>query len=191
MSSAFSGILAYGFWQMNGLGDLGTADNTAVLVPGAMSTVEGTLPGLTDNARRLVAEAGTVDPGATTAAVAWLGYDAPEFALGQVNDAGQAKEGGAILAKDVEGYRTANPNAHVTVIGHSYGSTVVGYSAMDNGLKADDIAFVGSPGVGASNVDQLSAGAGHVYVGGTEHDPVVQGTSGDWFTKDGSSYTVQ
>jgi hypothetical protein len=58
---------------------------------------------------------------------------------------------------------------------------------MDNGLKADDIAFVGSPGVGASNVDQLSAGRGHVYVGGAEHDPVIQATSGDWFTKDGSS----
>jgi len=51
------------------------------------------------------------------------------------------------------------------------------------------VSFVqlGSPGVGASNVDQLSAGSGHVYVGGTEHDPVIQATSGDWFTKDGSS----
>ncbi len=56
-----------------------------------------------------------------------------------------------------------------------------------NGLAADDIAFVGSPGVGASNVNQLSPGAGHVYAGATEHDPVVQGTSSDWFTKDGSS----
>ncbi|MDX8030034.1 alpha/beta hydrolase [Lentzea sp. BCCO 10_0856] len=160
-------------------GNPDTAKNLAVCVPGTTSTLSSF--GL-DQASNLSAKMGP-----DGAAIQWLGYDAPEFLPGQVNDPAQAREGGAILAKDVEGYRTANPNAHVTVIGHSYGSTVVGYSAMDNGLKADDIAFVGSPGVGASNVDQLSAGNGHVYVGGTEHDPVIQATSGDWFTKDGSS----
>jgi hypothetical protein len=76
----------------------------------------------------------------------------------------------------------------VTVLGHSYGSTVVGYAAM-NGLAANDIAFLGSPGVGASSVSQLSPGAGHVWAGMTEHDPIVQTTSGDWFTSDGSSTT--
>ncbi|SEP78121.1 Alpha/beta hydrolase [Lentzea xinjiangensis] len=160
-------------------GNPDTADNVAVCVPGTTSKLSSF--GL-DQAANLSAEMGQ-----NGAAIQWLGYDAPEFLPGQVNDPAQAREGGAILAKDVEGYRAANPNAHVTVIGHSYGSTVVGYSAMDNGLKADDIAFVGSPGVGASNVDQLTAGRGHVYVGGTEHDPVIQATSGDWFTKDGSS----
>lgn len=155
------------------------ADNVAVCVPGTTSKLSSF--GL-DQAANLSAQMGE-----NGAAIQWLGYDAPEFLPGQVNDPAQAREGAAILAQDVEGYRTANPGAHVTVIGHSYGSTVVGYSAMDNGLKADDIVFVGSPGVGASNVDQLSAGAGHVYVGGTEHDPVIQATSGDWFTKDGSS----
>ncbi|WP_434452270.1 alpha/beta hydrolase [Lentzea sp. E54] len=160
-------------------GNPDTAKNVAVCVPGTTSTLSSF--GL-DQASNLSAKMG--DDGA---AIQWLGYDAPEFLPGQVNDPEQAREGGAILAQDVEGYRTANPGAHVTVIGHSYGSTVVGYSAMDNGLKADDIVFIGSPGVGASNVDQLSAGAGHVYVGGTEHDPVIQATSGDWFTEDGSS----
>jgi pimeloyl-ACP methyl ester carboxylesterase len=160
-------------------GNPDTAKNVAVCVPGTTSTLSSF--GL-DQASALSEKMGP-----DGAAIQWLGYDAPEFLPGQVNDPQQAIEGGQILAKDVEGYRTTNPNAHVTVIGHSYGSTVVGYSAMDNGLKADDIVFVGSPGVGASNVDQLSAGAGHVYVGGTEHDPVIQATSGDWFTKDGSS----
>ncbi|HEX7302186.1 alpha/beta hydrolase [Lentzea sp.] len=160
-------------------GNPDTADNVAVTVPGTTSKLSSF--GL-DQAANLSAEMGP-----NGAAIQWLGYDAPEFLPGQVNDPAQAREGAAILAQDVEGYRVTNPNAHVTVVGHSYGSTVVGYSAMDNGLKADDIVFVGSPGVGASNVDQLSAGAGHVYVGGTEHDPVIQATSGDWFTKDGSS----
>lgn len=160
-------------------GNPDTAKNLAVCVPGTTSNLSSFSQSQAANLSQAMGPDG--------AAIQWLGYDAPAAALGQVNDPAQAIEGGRILAKDVEGYRIANPNAHVTVIGHSYGSTVVGYSAMDNGLKADDIAFVGSPGVGASNVDQLSAGRGHVYVGGTEHDPVIQGTSGDWFTKDGSS----
>jgi pimeloyl-ACP methyl ester carboxylesterase len=88
---------------------------------------------------------------------------------------------------DVNGYRAAaEVPQHVTVIGHSYGSTTVGYAAM-NGLAADDVAFIGSPGVGASDAGQLSPGAGHVWAGASEHDPVVQATSGSWFTADGSS----
>ncbi|MCP2248541.1 alpha/beta hydrolase [Lentzea aerocolonigenes] len=161
-------------------GNPDTAKNLAVCVPGTTSSLES---GFSMEQAANLSNA----MGPDGAAIQWLGYDAPAAALGQVNDPAQAIEGGRILAKDVENYRAVNPNAHVTVIGHSYGSTVVGYSAMDNGLKADDIAFVGSPGVGASNVNQLGPGAGHVYVGGTEHDPVIQGTSGDWFTKDGSS----
>ncbi|SFR18501.1 Alpha/beta hydrolase [Lentzea waywayandensis] len=160
-------------------GNPDTAKHLAVAVPGTTSDLTGFSQAQAANLSEAMGPDG--------AAIQWLGYDAPAAALGQVNDPAQAIEGGRILAADVEGYRVANPNAHVTVIGHSYGSTVVGYSAMDNGLKADDIAFVGSPGVGASNVNQLGPGAGHVYVGGTEHDPVIQGTSGDWFTKDGSS----
>lgn len=160
-------------------GNPDTAKHLAVAVPGTTSDLDGFSQAQAANLSEKMGPDG--------AAIQWLGYDAPAAALGQVNDPAQAIEGGRILAADVEGYRVANPGAHVTVIGHSYGSTVVGYSAMDNGLKADDIAFVGSPGVGASNVSQLGPGAGHVYVGGAEHDPVIQGTSGDWFTKDGSS----
>lgn len=171
---AKEGALAVAF------GNPDDAKNVAVCVPGTTSKLSGF------SMEQAAALSGEM--GADGAAIQWLGYDAPEFSLGQVDDPAQAKEGAAILAKDVEGYRVAGKEgAHVTVIGHSYGSTVVGYAAMDHGLKADDIAFVGSPGVGASNVDQLSAGRGHVYVGATEHDPVVQGTSGDWFTQDGSS----
>ncbi|WP_086665559.1 alpha/beta hydrolase [Lentzea kentuckyensis] len=160
-------------------GDPDTAKDLAVCVPGTGS-------GLDDfSMEQAAALSGAM--GKDGAAIQWFGYDAPEFAIGQVDNPAQAKEGAALLAQDVAGYRERNPGAHVTVIGHSYGSTVVGYSAMDNGLKADDIAFVGSPGVGASSVDQIPPGRGHVYVGGAEHDPIIQLTSGDWFTKDGSS----
>ncbi|WP_447004752.1 alpha/beta hydrolase [Saccharothrix isguenensis] len=164
-------------------GNPDTATNLAISVPGTGSTLDGFS---VDQAANLRAAMG----GEGNATIQWLGYDAPGWAIGEVDNPAQAREGGANLVADVDGYRAAAEAAgndpHVTVIGHSYGSTTVGYAGM-NGLAADDIAFVGSPGVGASNVDQLSAGPGHVYVGATEHDPVVQGTSSSWFTEDGSS----
>ncbi|MFD0201836.1 MULTISPECIES: alpha/beta hydrolase [Saccharothrix] len=164
-------------------GDPDTANNLAVAVPGTGSTLDSFSVGQAANLREAMGANGN-------ATIQWLGYDAPGWAIGEVDNPAQAREGGANLVADVNGYRAAAEAAgndpHVTVIGHSYGSTTVGYAGM-NGLAADDIAFVGSPGVGASNVNQLSAGPGHVYVGATEHDPVVQGTSSSWFTEDGSS----
>lgn len=160
------------------------ADNLAVVVPGAGTTLDTGYPN--GHAAELRAEMDAAEPGSNNVTIAWLGYDAPEFSDLTVASPDNATEGGALLVSDVEGYRAAGDDPHVTVLGHSYGSTTVGYAAM-NGLAADDIAFLGSPGVGASNVDQLSPGAGHVWAGATEHDPVVQGTSGDWFTADGSS----
>lgn len=160
------------------------ADNLAVVVPGTATTLESMYPN--GDAAALQAQMDAAEPGSNNVTIAWLGYDAPEFTDLTVASPDQAIQGGDLLVSDVEGYLAAGNDPHVTVLGHSYGSTTVGYAAM-NGLAADDIAFLGSPGVGASNVDQLSPGAGHVWAGATEHDPIVQGTSGDWFTADGSS----
>lgn len=164
-------------------GDPDTAKNLAVCVPGTGSELDSFSVGQAANLREAMGPNGN-------ATIQWLGYDAPGWAPGEVDNPAQAREGGANLVADVNGYRAAAEAAgnrqHLTVIGHSYGSTTVGYAGM-NGLAADDIAFVGSPGVGASNVNQLSVGPGHVYAGATEHDPVVQGTSSSWFTQDGSS----
>jgi len=177
------GVLAVAF------GDPDVADNVAVAVPGVGTTVENGFPN--GQAVELRAAMDAAAPGTHNAAVAWLGYDAPSWDLSVVS-ADNAIEGGPLLVSDVDGYRAAAEAAghdpHVTALGHSYGSTAVGYAAM-HGLAADDIAFLGSPGVGASSVDQLSPGAGHVWAGMTEHDPIVQTTSGDWFTADGSSTT--
>ncbi|MEU4806711.1 alpha/beta hydrolase [Actinosynnema sp. NPDC023587] len=161
-------------------GNPDTAANLAVCVPGTGSTLDGFSVGQAGNLREAMGAEGS-------ATIQWLGYDAPGWSPGEVDSPAQAREGGTNLVADVDGYRAAGaPGQHLTVIGHSYGSTTVGYAGM-NGLAADDIAFIGSPGVGASNADQLSVGPGHVYAGATEHDPVVQGTSSDWFTRDGSS----
>lgn len=162
-------------------GDPDTAGDVAVTVPGTGTTVGSDFTGQAANLRGEMGADGT-------ATIAWLGYDAPDWDHSVASGIG-AKDGGDRLAADVDGYRAAadaagTPRQHVTVIGHSYGSATVGYAGM-SGLDADDIAFVGSPGVGASHADQL--GGATVWAGGNEHDPVIQGTNGTYFTEDGSS----
>lgn len=170
-------------------GNPDTADNVGVTVPGTGTDLTTNFTGQAAELRRQMDEA---SPGSSNATIAWLGYDAPDSLTSlDVAQSGNAEEGAEQLVADVAGYRAAaeaagNSQQHLTAIGHSYGSTTVGYAGM-SGLAADDIAFVGSPGVGASNVDQLSAGEGHVWAGAAEHDPVVQLTQGSWFTEEGST----
>jgi uncharacterized protein YukE len=173
-------------------GNPDTADHLGVLVPGTGTSVTSGFP--VDSAADLRRQMDQAAAGGQNATIAWLGYDAPDSLLDlDVAQSGNAKDGGATLVADVDGYRAAAEAAgnrqHLTVIGHSYGSTAVGYAGM-NGLAADDVAFIGSPGVGASHVDQLSPGADHVWAGATEHDPVVQATQGEWFTEGPSSTSV-
>ncbi len=163
-------------------GNPDTAAQVAVVVPGTATTLSNMFPN--GDAAELRVQMDEVATGNST--IAWLGYDAPSWDLSVASEE-NAVEGGALLVSDVDGYRAAADGPqHITVLGHSYGSATVGHAAM-SGLAADDVAFLGSPGVGASNVDQLSPGAGHVWAGAAEHDPIVQVTSGDWFTADGSS----
>jgi hypothetical protein len=49
------------------------------------------------------------------------------------------------------------------VVGHSYGSLVVGKAAADGGFDADEVVFVGSPGVGVDSAAQLNVPPGHVW----------------------------
>jgi hypothetical protein len=62
------------------------------------------------------------------------------------------------------------------VIGHSYGSTVIGQTAATEGLDADDVVFVGSPGVGVDNVADLNMPADDVHATVAEHD-IIQATN--------------
>lgn len=61
---------------------------------------------------------------------------------------------------------------HLTVIGHSYGSTAVTKAAGD-GMDADDIVLVGSPGAGDGNTTASDLHA-NVYVGSSDQDPVTR-----------------
>jgi pimeloyl-ACP methyl ester carboxylesterase len=73
------------------------------------------------------------------------------------------------------------PPSHNTVIGHSYGSTVVGHAMSDGGsLDVDNVVFVGSPGVGVPTVSELALDGiapdrlgDHVFATAAPADPVT------------------
>ena len=61
----------------------------------------------------------------------------------------------------------------MTLVGHSYGSTVVGAAVQAGPQRADDLVLLGSPGVLADRVDRLGLSGHRVYVGEAALDPVA------------------
>lgn len=174
------------------IGDVSTADHVAVLVPGVGNS-PADMSGALDSAAGLVQAAGQATPGDSVAGVVWLGYDVPlswphDFSptLGSglldsalALDGTDALAGGAELAAFSSGLRSLlRPSAGITLIGHSYGSTVVSQAAMqltgDAGI--DNIVLLASPGAGygpATAADYRAVPADHVYVLSLPHDPVT------------------
>lgn len=164
-------------------GDLDTADHVAVLVPG-LGTDGDSAGFYSERAATLYESTRTLDPSQSNATLAWIGYDAPDNvpweggvdALGVVRE-DLAAAGGARLADTLDGLRAsrAHDPAHLTAIGHSYGSTTLGHGAHDHGLPVDDIVVVGSPGMGGDtdHARDLGIDPGHVWAGANSHDPVT------------------
>lgn len=107
-------------------------------------------------------------PHERTVVIAWLGYDAPklttpegldwdtpetartiekEFVTGATPASSLfAHEGGTLLAQHVN--RFTRQSQHVTLIGHSYGSGVVGYALWEYAARGvDEIIGGGAPGL--------------------------------------------
>jgi alpha/beta hydrolase family protein len=148
------------------------ARHQAVVVPGVTATLDG-FTGELDRAGRIrdTADALTPDIPADVSVVAWLGYDAPGQDVTAVT--GQRAEAGApALSAFVASLRETHPG-HVTVIGHSYGSTVVGVAAAHAGLRADDVVAVGSPGMRVDRIEHLQTAPGHVWAGAADGDDVT------------------
>jgi hypothetical protein len=160
-------------------GDVGTADNVAVLVPG-LGTDATSAPFYADRAVTLHEAARTLDDGQTNATLFWIGYDAPDnlpWDAVSVLREDLAEAGGARLADTIDGLRAGRDGepAHLTAIGYSYGSTTVGHGAHDEGLAADDLVVVGSPGLGGAtdHASDLGIDPDHVWAGANSNDPVA------------------
>ncbi len=120
------------------IGDLEQARNVAVLVPGMGNSLD-TFRGQSDRADLIRQEGG---PG--TAAIAWLDYESPQ---GFVEAASKqaALDGGPRLARFLTELDDLT-DATTTLVGHSYGTDVVG-QALLNGGRADRVVLTGSPGI--------------------------------------------
>jgi hypothetical protein len=154
------------------------ARNTAVIVPGTGSSVaQGWMSGHQD-AVNLYDQSLAADPEHHyTSVIAWMGYEAPHgFSDLRVSEPGLARTGGDLLAADVNGlwvtHNSLTPE-HITVIGHSYGSTTVADAFAHSNMQANDAVLIGCPGtdLARSSIDFHLRG-GHVYVGAASTDPV-------------------
>jgi hypothetical protein len=141
------------------IGDLAQADRIAVVVPGSNTTLDtfDRNHGPGGGARALADEIGAIDPAARVAIVAWLGYDPPQGVDPAAITDGLARTAADALRTTVDALREVNPAAPVSLLCHSYGSVVCASAAPD--LPVAELAFYGSPGVGAGNVADLATTA--------------------------------
>jgi hypothetical protein len=134
-------------------GDVDAADHVTTFVPGTGTTLDD-VDGLLERASDLVRAARQADPAGRTAAVAWLDYDAPSWPL-QPTSSRAAVAGAEGLSRFVEGLKVINADATRTLIGHSYGSTVVGATARKHDLDLDAVVGLASPGMRAGSAEEL------------------------------------
>lgn len=172
-------------------GDLSHAGHVAVKVPGISNSLDN-ISGPIGEGERLYAETGS-----GTAVVTWL-YDAPvgvslanlpEGASQILND-NMARQAAPELCSFVSGLNRGLGNqADLTIIGHSYGSLVVGLAAKQ-GLDVQNVVFIGSPGVGVDSVSEFRLPPGaNVYAAEPKGIDIGGGVSvgGDYVSNAGHS----
>nr|WP_237534881.1 alpha/beta hydrolase [Streptomyces sp. SID3343] len=157
------------------VGDPDEAANVAVLVPGTGATSDnGDLDRVYN--MQMAADRLTPDNPGDVATILWLDYDAPD-AIPNAGSRGYAADGAPNLDTFLNGFQAQNGDTpHMTVVGHSYGSTLIGDAARSgNGLAVDDIVVLGSPGMHVDSADDLRIDPRHVWAEEAPGDPVPEG----------------
>jgi hypothetical protein len=154
-------------------GDLATARRIAVIVPGMRNRLQNFWRGVGGQGYRSPAvwaadlqRAGAGSGG--FAVIAWLGYDTPQ-GVDEAARANLARAGADTLVTFVDGLVAVRPQATIALLGHSYGSTVIGHAAPRLSPRVTDIAVFGSPGMGVDDVTALHTGA-RVWAGQSDGD---------------------
>jgi pimeloyl-ACP methyl ester carboxylesterase len=140
------------------VGDLATARHIAILVPGVGTTVgnfERGLGGVQRRAPAWHAEQLQAAAGPDTAVIAWLGYSPPSGIDRASIRSEDAQAGAGALVRFVDGLAPQCPKATITIVGHSYGTVVLGYAAAHLPDAVTDLVAIGSPGMDVSNVAGL------------------------------------
>ncbi|MFH9731395.1 alpha/beta hydrolase [Streptomyces sp. NPDC017260] len=156
-------------------GNPDTSKNVSAYVPGLGTKLDSDFADGTVK-RAYYTALGAQKYDSSSSAIVWLGYDAPQSL--DVATATDARRGAPDYNGFMDGISATNetPDPHVTAIGHSYGSRLVGAATQETGgiPGADDIILVGSPGVGVDRAEQLGVGKNHVWVGAAENDVVTK-----------------
>lgn len=170
------------------VGDLDTAEDVGVFTPGITTDMRD-VEGYATQMSNLYESTRFNGDGSSVATMFWLGYDAPH---GPVDPAtfteGRAEDGGRRLADSLDGLRASRRDdpAHLTAIGHSYGSTTTSYAVGGNDVDVDDLVLIGSPGAGpADDAGDFGLGSGQVYVGRDSRDMVAWLGDEGWVGKGG------
>lgn len=161
------------------VGNPDTAMNVATYVPGTTASLGDVNSDLQRSDSMVQAARTAGSP--STAAITWVGYAAPQQVFPDAAEDRWADGAKQNLDRFQDGLRAVHEGtrAHNTVIGHSYGTTVIGHAARDGDLNADDVVFVASPGVGVTHADQLHLHGvppdqvgQHVHATVAQHDPI-------------------
>jgi hypothetical protein len=152
-----------------------TATRNAIFVPGTgqdLTRFEGS------DAKSLAMynAAHNADPRQTIAVTTWMGYDRP-MDLTQAAWPDQARAGAGSLDAFESGLRASHVGAPSidTVIGHSYGSTLVGAAASgDHHLDVNNVIAVGSPGMLNLHASDLNLDPGANIYGMRAHNDIIE-----------------
>lgn len=161
------------------VGDLDTAGDVSVVVPGIFFSVNGQMADFTATAGDVFREQATLAPvaapadGPGIAVLAWMGYRTP--GISDFMSLDLAHLGADRLVRTLDGIRAVR-NDHqprLGVVAHSYGSTTAMIALSSGRTRVDSLTMLGSPGSAVTSVDELGVPRGEVYVGGAHWDPVA------------------
>jgi pimeloyl-ACP methyl ester carboxylesterase len=131
------------------------AQNVATYVPGTFAGLDGI--GTDIHRADVMGQAAQSFNRVPTSVITWVGYDAPQSIVPDATStsfADHAEPGLRRFQDGIDAAHGAGP-MNTTVVGHSYGTTVVGQTARDLGLPANNLVMVASPGVGVQHASDL------------------------------------
>ena len=164
-------------------GDMDTASQVTVLVPGMATTVSSSMQEQTGDARNLFLQQRALDKvihsESGLAVVAWIGYDTPRSASEghiEVVSSAQAKVGAVHLQgflQGVTGARGWTPGENLSVVAHSYGTTTASLALVHT--PVENLTMLASAGLDRAipSVHDLQVPAGHVWASEASGDNVA------------------
>ncbi|GIG86622.1 alpha/beta hydrolase [Plantactinospora endophytica] len=159
------------------------ADSVLTYVPGVGVDLSGTVYGI-DRADAMASDAARVDPSRQTASVYWLGYDTPNDAVTNAPFASYAEDGAQELNRFQNGLRLTHegePSRNI-VLGHSYGSLVVGHAASGTGINASGVILLGAPAAGVNSALEFrGVTADEVWVTRAANDQIANKSWDGWY----------